>query len=71
MDSAQSHQILPHQVNLELEHHHDAVGQKGRSPQREAVGLASDREHLGELPTQLLDVGLGELSPTLPEQHQH
>ena len=68
-DRAQPHQVLPDQVDLELVHQHDAVGEDGRGPQRETAGLASDGKHLGELDTQLLDVGLGQLSPALPEQH--
>ena len=45
------------------------MGQDGRGPQREAAGLASDGKHLGQFHTELLDVGLAQLSPALPE-HQ-
>ena len=69
-DGAQPHQVLPDQVNLELVHQEDAVGEDGRGPQRETAGLASDGKHLGELDTQLLDVGLGQLGPALPEQQR-
>ena len=46
------------------------MGQDGGGPQREAGGLASDGKHLGQFPTELLEVGLGQLSPALPGHQQ-